>query len=81
FTLLAILLALGLVLMRQINHSVRTEAELMRTRDQLTSINRTLEELALLDGRYPASTAPRCDNCVKHASAHFLTRYQTDGGW
>ncbi|MFC0227323.1 sensor domain-containing diguanylate cyclase [Serratia aquatilis] len=48
--LLSILVALGLVLIRQINYSVQTEAELTRTRDQLTLMNHTLEELALLDG-------------------------------
>lgn len=48
--LLAILVSLGLVLIRQINYSVQTETELTRTRDQLTLMNHTLEELALLDG-------------------------------
>ncbi|MCS3408068.1 GGDEF domain-containing protein [Serratia sp. AKBS12] len=47
--LLSVLLVLGLVLIRQINHSVQTEAELVRTRDQLTLMNQTLEEMALLD--------------------------------
>ncbi|AHG22010.1 diguanylate cyclase [Chania multitudinisentens RB-25] len=49
-TLLVILVTLGLLLIRQINHSVQTEAELVLTRDQLTQLNHTLEEQALLDG-------------------------------
>lgn len=49
FSLLVILLVMGLVLLRQIKHSVQTEAELMRTRDQLITINQMLEELALID--------------------------------
>jgi len=49
FSLLVILLMMGLVLLQQIKHSVQTEAELMRTRDQLTTINQMPEEMALID--------------------------------
>jgi diguanylate cyclase (GGDEF)-like protein len=77
FTLLAILLALGLVLMRQINHSVRTEAELMRTRDQLTSINRTLEELALLDGLTGLANRRQFDIALKNELMRASRNYRS----
>ncbi len=64
--LLVILVALGLVLIRQINHSVQTEAELMRTRDQLTQINQTLEELALLDGLTGLANRRQFDIALKN---------------
>ncbi|WP_431221906.1 sensor domain-containing diguanylate cyclase [Serratia sp. L9] len=64
--LLAVLIALGLVLIRQINHSVQTEAELMRTRDQLTLINQTLEELALLDGLTGLANRRQFDIALKN---------------
>lgn len=47
--LLSDLLAMGMVLLRQIKHIMQTEAELILTRDHLTNMNRMLEELALLD--------------------------------
>lgn len=64
--LLSILLALGLVLIRQINHSVQTEVELMRTRDQLTQMNHTLEELALLDGLTGLANRRQFDIALKN---------------
>jgi diguanylate cyclase (GGDEF)-like protein len=64
--LLAILVALGLVLIRQINHSVQTEAELVHTRDQLTQINQTLEELALLDGLTGLANRRQFDIALKN---------------
>lgn len=64
--LLVILVALGMVLMRQINHSVQTEAELMRTRDQLTLMNRTLEELALLDSLTGLANRRQFDIALKN---------------
>lgn len=64
--LLVILVALGLVLIRQINHSVQTEAELVRTRDQLTQINHTLEELALLDGLTSLANRRQFDIALKN---------------
>lgn len=64
--LLSILLALGLVLIRQINHSVQTEVELMRTRDQLTQMNHTLEELALLDSLTGLANRRQFDIALKN---------------
>lgn len=64
--LLTILLALGLVLIRQINHSVQTEVELMRTRDQLTQMNHTLEELALLDSLTGLANRRQFDIALKN---------------
>lgn len=64
--LLSILLALGLVLIRQINHSVQTEVELTRTRDQLTQMNHTLEELALLDGLTGLANRRQFDIALKN---------------
>lgn len=75
--LLAILLALGLVLMRQINHSMRTEAELMRTRDQLTSINLRLEELALLDGLTGLANRRQFDIALKNELARAARNYRS----
>ncbi|OCJ46567.1 sensor domain-containing diguanylate cyclase [Serratia sp. 14-2641] len=64
--LLSILLALGLVLIRQINQSVQTEVELVRTRDQLTLMNHTLEELALLDGLTGLANRRQFDIALKN---------------
>ncbi|MDC6110213.1 sensor domain-containing diguanylate cyclase [Serratia rubidaea] len=68
--LLAILLALGITLIRQINHSLQTEAELVRTRDQLTQMNQTLEELALLDGLTGLANRRRFDMALANHSNH-----------
>ncbi|HGM7027642.1 TPA: diguanylate cyclase [Serratia liquefaciens] len=76
-TLLIILLAMGLVLMRQINHSIRTEAELMRTRDQLTTINRTLEELALLDGLTGLANRRQFDIAMKNELMRASRNYRS----
>ncbi|CAM4087250.1 sensor domain-containing diguanylate cyclase [Serratia silvae] len=64
--LLSILLALGFVLIRQINHSVQTEVELTRTRDKLTQMNHTLEELALLDSLTGLANRRQFDIALKN---------------
>lgn len=65
-SLLIILLAMGLALLRQIRHSVLTEAELMRARDQLTAINQMLEELALMDGLTGLANRRQFDIALKN---------------
>lgn len=65
-SLLIILLAMGLALLRQIKHSVLTEAELMRTRDQLTTINQMLVELALMDGLTGLANRRQFDIALKN---------------
>ncbi len=48
--LLVIMLLLGLFVLRQISANVRNQLELTQMRDDLTTINHTLQLLALLDG-------------------------------
>ncbi len=78
-----ILLAMGMVLLRQIKHSMQTEAELMRTRDQLTSINQMLEELALLDGLTGLGNRRQFDIALKNELARFALpqRGAADAGY
>ena len=72
-----ILLAMGMVLLRQIKHSMQTEAELMRTRDQLTSINQMLEELALLDGLTGLANRRQFDIALKNELARASRNYRS----
>ncbi|CAI0740266.1 sensor domain-containing diguanylate cyclase [Serratia ficaria] len=76
-SLLVILLALGLVLLRQIKHSVQTEAELVRTRDQLTTINQMLEELALLDGLTGLANRRQFDIALKNELTRASRNYRS----
>lgn len=76
-SLLMILLAMGMVLLRQIKHSMQTEAELMRTRDQLTSINQMLEELALLDGLTGLANRRQFDIALKNELARASRNYRS----
>lgn len=48
--LLAMIIGLGLFVIRQVRNSVRNQLELTQTREELTTLNRTLQSLALLDG-------------------------------
>ena len=75
-SLLMILLAMGMVLLRQIKH-MQTEAELMRTRDQLTSINQMLEELALLDGLTGLANRRQFDIALKNELARASRNYRS----
>ena len=49
-SLLVLMLILGKFVLRQINTNVRNQIELTQMRDELTTINHTLQLLALLDG-------------------------------
>ncbi|ORM75840.1 diguanylate cyclase [Mixta gaviniae] len=48
--LLALLFLLGFIILHHIRLNLRNQQELTRVRDQLTSMNRTLQGLAMLDG-------------------------------
>ena len=48
--LLALLFVLGFIILHHIRLNLRNQLELTRVRDQLTSMNRTLQGLAMLDG-------------------------------
>lgn len=48
--LLVMMFILGIFVLRQINTNVRNQIELTQVRDELTTINHTLQLLALLDG-------------------------------
>ncbi|WP_338153017.1 diguanylate cyclase [Chimaeribacter californicus] len=48
--LLAVIIGMGLIVLRQVRTSVRNQLELTQTKDELTTINRTLQSLALVDG-------------------------------
>lgn len=77
FSLLVILLVMGLVLLRQIKHSVQTEAELMRTRDQLTTINQMLEELALIDSLTGLANRRQFDIALKNELTRAARNYRS----
>ncbi|WP_338152926.1 diguanylate cyclase [Chimaeribacter arupi] len=47
--LLAVLMGMGLVVLRQVRTSIRNQLELTQTKDELTTLNRTLQSLALVD--------------------------------
>ncbi|CAI0740403.1 Bacteriophytochrome cph2 [Serratia entomophila] len=76
-SLLGILLAMGWVLLRQIRHSVQTEAELTHTRDQLTTINQMLEELALLDGLTGLANRRQFDIALKNELTRASRNYRS----
>lgn len=48
--LLVVILFMGAMVLRQAGAHIRNQNELTRTRDRLTSINQTLQSLALIDG-------------------------------
>lgn len=48
--LLVVILLMGALVLRQAGAHIRNQKELTRTRDRLTSINQTLQSLALVDG-------------------------------
>lgn len=48
--LLVVILFMGIMVLRQAGAHIRNQKELTRTRDRLTSINQTLQSLALVDG-------------------------------
>lgn len=47
---LVVIMVMGMFMLRQVGASVRNQLELTQVRDELTTINHTLQSLALLDG-------------------------------
>ncbi|WLS77658.1 sensor domain-containing diguanylate cyclase [Erwinia pyri] len=70
--LLMIIFALGYFLLRNLSQNIRDQAELTRVRDQLTTMNRTLQTLALVDSLTGLANRRQFDlyleRCLERAS-------------
>jgi PleD family two-component response regulator len=68
--MLFMMLILGLFVLRQINTNARNQAELALVRDELTTINHTLQLLALLDGLTGLANRRQFDEFLERSLIH-----------